>query len=115
MFNNFKEYLKDNNFEYEVEGSREINRLKKIASTKSNSKEMLSIIDKLEKSMESEKDLYLNDFSDNIKRYLKLELAEKFFGRKGRYKYSIENDPQVLSAVKILKNKPKYNEILAVR
>ena len=75
---------------------------------------MLALIDKLKLKMELEKDQYLIDEKQNIKRYLKLELAEKYFGRKGRYKYSIENDTQVLGAINVLANQTEYKRILAV-
>ena len=114
LFNEFSAYLKENNFEYETEGNRELEKLKSIASSKSDATSLLKLIDQLQSKLESEKDHYLNENKDSIKRYLKLELAEKYFGRKGRYKYSIEHDPQVKGAVAVLANQSEYKKILAV-
>ena len=114
LFEEFNKFLKENNFEYEAEGIREIERLKQIASAKSDSNNLLELIDELQIKMESEKGHYLIEERENIKRYLKLELAEKYFGRKGRYKYLIENDSQVHGAINVLANQSEYRKILAV-
>jgi len=115
LFKGFKSYLKENNFEFETEGNTEIQKLRQIAKNRSSSKELMDLIVKLEQKLESEKENYLDDESDQIIRYLKLELAEKYHGRKGRYKYSIENDLQVRGAISVLANQPRYNKILAVK
>jgi carboxyl-terminal processing protease len=114
LYDDFMKYLKDNNFEYEAEGSKEIEKLRQIAKAKPDSKDILTLIDNIQEKLESEKDQYLIDDKVNINKYLKLELAEKYYGRKGRYKYSIENDSQVQGAINVLGNKTEYNKILAV-
>jgi len=114
IFVDFKKYLKDNDFDYNVEGSREIDRLKKVVSNKSTSKEMLDLITQLEQKLLLEKENYLNNCGLQIKKFLKLELAEKYFGRKGSYKYSVEDDAQVAGAIEVLQNRSEYNKILAV-
>jgi carboxyl-terminal processing protease len=114
IYDDFINYLNDNNFKYESEGNREIEKLKQIVKSKEDSENMLALIDQLQAKMESEKDQYLIDDKENIKRYLRLELAEKYFGRKGRYKYSVAHDPQVQGAIGVLANKSEYNRILAV-
>jgi carboxyl-terminal processing protease len=111
----FKTYLKENNFDYSVEGSREINRLKKIVGRKGANKEMLALIGELEQKLLSEKENYLANCDAQIKKFLRLELAEKYFGRKGNYQYSIDDDAQVANAIKVLKNQSQYNKILAVK
>ncbi len=111
----FKTYLKENNFDYSVEGSREINRLKKIVRRKAANKEMLALLGDLEQKLLSEKENYLASCDTQIKKFLKLELAEKYFGRKGNYQYSIDDDAQVASAIEVLKNQSQYNKILAVK
>jgi carboxyl-terminal processing protease len=114
IFNNFKTYLKENNFDYAVEGSNEIERLKKIVGSKPASMELLGLIAKLEQKLMLEKDNYLSTCGVQIKKFLKLELAEKYFGRKGSYKHSIQNDDQISGAIDVLRNQSKYNKILAL-
>ncbi len=114
IINKFKTYLSENEFDYNIEGSSEINRLKKIVSNKTASKEMSDLIAQLEQKLMLEKEDYLKNCGMQIKKFLKLELAEKYFGRKGSYKYTIENDAQVSGALDVLKNHSEYNKILAV-
>jgi carboxyl-terminal processing protease len=114
VFKQFKKYLEEHKFEYEAEGSQELDRLKKIAEAKSNSSELLAMLNKIEATFEAEKGEYFSKSREQIKRYLKLELAEKYFGHKGFAKYSIENDPQISNAINVLKNQTKYKKILAV-
>ncbi|KAA3615107.1 MAG: S41 family peptidase [Calditrichaeota bacterium] len=114
ILSDFKSYLKNNNFDYSVEGSNEIKRLKKIVGNKPDNKEMLALIDQLEQKLISEKEIYLSTCDRQIKKFLKMELAEKYFGRRGSYKYSVDDDAQVNNAVEVLKNQSEYNKILAV-
>jgi len=74
----------------------------------------MALLDKIETKLEAENANYLTEYRDQIKRYLKLELAEKYYGRKGYSKYSVENDPQITTAISVLNNHTKYNKILAV-
>jgi carboxyl-terminal processing protease len=113
IFNEFRNYLKKNNFEFEAEGNREIQKLKNIFKNRNDSKETLKLIEELESKILADVDYYVNESREQIKRYLKLELAEKYLGRKGRYKYSVENDLQVIGAISVLANRSEYNKILA--
>ena len=114
IFNDFKSYLKEKEFDYNVEGSYEINRLKTIVSKKPGRVKMLELIAQLEQKLLLEKEDYLDSCGIQIKKLLKLELAEKYFGRKGSYKYSVQDDAQISGAIEVLQNHSEYNKILAV-
>ncbi len=109
----FHDFLKAKNFQYDMEGTQELQKLEKIASKKEFSDEILGLIGQLKVKLENEKD---RDFQDNrpvIRRYLKMELAEKYFGKKTRDQYSIEFDPQVKEARLLIKDQQRYVKILA--
>ncbi len=115
VFNDFKSYLKEVNFEFDSAGGSEIQKLRQIAKNSSATQELTTLINTLEEILEAEKENYLDQSSEQVKQYLKLELAEKYHGRKGRYKYSIDNDLQVRGAISVLANQSRYNKILAVK
>lgn len=114
IFIQFKKYLDENNFEFEIEGTNEIEKLRNILKNKSNSAAALDLISQLESEILENSLNYIDESKEQIKRFLKLELAEKYMGRKGRYKYSVENDMQVRGAINVLANQVEYDKILAV-
>lgn len=114
VFSQFKKYLDDDGFVFNPEGTREIERLKQVISGKQNSAELLKLVNDLEIKLAGEKGSYLDESKEQLKKYIKLELAEKYLGRKGRTKYAIDQDGQIAKAMEVLKNQAEYNKILAV-
>jgi hypothetical protein len=75
---------------------------------------MIELITQLEEELEIQKKQYLDKSADKIKRYLKQELAEKYYGEKGRAKYALEDDPQIDKAIDVIVNHAEYKKILVV-
>lgn len=114
ILNQFNEFVKNRNFVFELEGSREIQRLEVIADQKLYAQEIKDLIQSLKKKIESEK---LNEYKNNqekIREMLRLELAEKYYGERERERLALENDRQIDEALKVLKNRSRYGEILAI-
>lgn len=54
----------------------------------------------------------LDTYKMEIKKRLTDELVKRYFYRRGLYDYSLKNDEAILSAISLLKNNTKYDDIL---
>ncbi|MEJ2054493.1 MAG: hypothetical protein P8X42_11285, partial [Calditrichaceae bacterium] len=110
----FKAYIKRNDFEYEVEGGRELNKLEEIAEKKNYSEDIVSLISSLKEKMDDQKEIAFQRHEDEISKFLYMELVEKYLGNKERDSLLLQSDDQVTEAVKVLQNDVRYSKILAV-
>jgi carboxyl-terminal processing protease len=110
----FKAYIKQNDFEYEVEGGRELNKLEEIAEKKNYSEDIVSLISSLKEKMDDQKEIAFQRHEDEISKFLYMELVEKYLGNKERDSLLLQSDDQVTEAVKVLQNDVRYSKILAV-
>ncbi len=111
----FETFLEKRNFKYEIEGSPEIKKLKKIADKNNYSEAVKQVIRELQGKLLAEQN---NNFAENqlrIKKLLRLELAEKYYGQKKRTAYALETDAQAWKAVDILNDMNNYHKILAIK
>ena len=109
----FQEYLKEKDFKYQVDGQLEIEVLEKIAQEKNLGAEFNDYLAKMNGMLEN---LKTEDFKANgemIERFLRMEFAYRESGSIGRLEASIESDPQMQKAIKILENTRLYVDILS--
>lgn len=114
LMNEFANYLYQQNFEYELECSKELNHIQQLAQKKQYTPELAATIAKLKALLETEKQ---KDFANNreeIRYFLTMELAEKYFGKRERDRLSLNDDQQIKEALNILDNLKQYNKILAI-
>ncbi|MCD4691654.1 MAG: S41 family peptidase [Calditrichales bacterium] len=111
----FQSFLNRCDFKYDIEGSHEIDKLEKFIKKKKYSNEITDLLSQLKQKLEDEKEKDFQNSRRQIHKILRLELAEKYFDKKGRDKYTLEYDTQVIEAVKVLKDRYSYNDILAAK
>jgi hypothetical protein len=87
--------------------------LKQEVLEKGYSSSILLDIQKLQNALGAlEEEIFLT-CTDDIKRMLKMELSSKFFGTHREIELSIQDDPVVKKAVKLLHDKASYGSLLA--
>lgn len=114
LMNQFRRFVKDRNFIYEIEGSRELNRIEKIARDKNYSPEVNALIGQLKVKLESGKQLDFENNQAKIVELLFLELTEKYSGIKEKRRLALQSDKQLSEALAVLKNRSNYQKILAI-
>ncbi len=114
LYDEFIKYLDAKDFRYTSEGQEELNHLKHIVERKQNAANLKVLLAEVETQLNSMKEADFIENKNQILSYLKAELAEKYFGSKGREKYAIESDSQINKAIDVLNNQSQYNKILAL-
>lgn len=111
LFNEFGEYLSEEEFVYISQTEIEIDNLIKGAADKEEIRdELLKIKDDLKGLFEKEMQIY----KDEILREIRSELAARYLGLEGRIEEQLTSDIQILTALEILANKNTYNKLLNV-
>ena len=109
----FITYLKDKKYTYSTQSESALKELKEIAKEEKYYKhveeEYAALLEKLTPSKEED----LIRFKPEIKLLIENEIISRYYYQDGRIEQSLNSDTDVLEAIDLLKNKKKYNEILA--
>jgi len=111
-FQNFLQYLKTNNFEYETETEKEFEVALRKAKTEKLDTEILASYEQLMASVDQAKEKALVEKKNEIITLLSDEILKRYFYRDGMYNYHLINSPEILEAVLLLNNENKYRKIL---
>lgn len=111
-FNEFKNWLKKENFSYGTETQKALEKTLEAAQKEKIDKDIILqyevLLQALKKSNESE----LNKNKEEIKRLLTDELILRYQYREGLYNYYLKSNTEIQKAVQILNDKAQYNRIL---
>jgi len=77
------------------------------------SDEISSLLNQLKNKFEEEKIRDYENSREQIRKILRLELAEKYYGSDKRDQMALEADKQTKKAIEILLNSKNYTDILA--
>ena len=113
ILEDFKKYLKDQQFTYQEESEGKIAELKDIAKKENYSPSLLKDIDKILKAVSDEKANEFTRHSDEIKRALSTELLSRYYGEQGRIRAGLKDDNQLRVAVALLENEKEYKRRLS--
>lgn len=111
-FNNFKNFVKASNFEFETKAEEAI---KKALSGEENDflgSEVNESYKTLLANLEKGKLAALDKYQDQIQKNLEDEIVKRYFYRKGLYTYYLNHDDAIMAATELLGNAGKYNGIL---
>lgn len=111
-FADFVEYLADKDITYSTSSERKLEELREVAQEESYYAAIEGTLQELQDKITHDK---RNDIQKNraeITRILELEIVSRYEFDKGRIANSLKDDPDVLEALKTLKNAPAYRDIL---
>ena len=111
----FKLFLKEHNFKYECECSKDLERIATYIKKKDHPEHILNLLTDLENSLMDELDKEFNRNEKQIAEFLFLDMIEKYFDRKERDRISLTKDKQTEEALRILQNIREYQRILVVK
>lgn len=112
LISKFKDYLTQKRFVWEPPIIDLSKNLKKLADSTKTSKEALSLINKLEKTLaKDKKDPFEENFTE-LKKLLEFEIRSRFLSESELIKYSLGSDINVLTSINILKSE-KYRNLLS--
>ncbi|MCF8330863.1 MAG: PDZ domain-containing protein [Bacteroidales bacterium] len=111
-YNEFSTFLDERDFQYKTNTEKQLEELKETAEAE----HYLSTIEKqltvLKENLHHEKSQDLIDFRDEIIKLLKMEIAGRYYYRKGEVIAGLEDDKQTLKAIELLNNSERYSNYL---
>lgn len=113
LLEEFQAYLDEKGFTYEEAAESKLAELREMASRDRYGEEFRSRLDQLASLCAEEKKRAFVRFEDELKEALKIEIAGRLSGEKGRLVASFAGDRQLASAIGIVKNKRVYTSILS--
>ena len=111
-FDEFVSYLSKNDFDYQTETEKEFAQAIKRAEDDDLQQDIQASYDQLIAAIGKAKQRELRSKKAEIKSLLSDEILKRYFYREGLYNYQIENNPEILEAVTVLRDQSRYRDIL---
>ncbi len=112
IFQDFLQYLKRNDFQYETQTEKEFEKALRRAEDDELQDEIKSSYKALMESIDKAKEKELVDKKAEIKSLISDEILKRYFYREGLYNYQVENNPEIMEAISVLNDPKKYERIL---
>ncbi len=112
VYNQFKQYLKDKEYEYETKTEKAIKKLEKDAEGEKYLSELQDQMELLSSKMEESKKNDIERFKSEICELLEIEIVKRYFYQKGQIEATIKYDEEIAKAIEVLDNIELYHAIL---
>ena len=112
VFEDFKLWVSDQDFDYLTETENLIERLKGSAEREGYLESIQPLLDTLVVDIKEEKTKDIDRHREEIEEFLKLEIIARYYYQEGRLIVRLQNDPDIDMANEILSNSEKYKAIL---
>ncbi|QCK13913.1 S41 family peptidase [Mangrovivirga cuniculi] len=112
-YKEFSNWLKNKDYDYTTEVEKTIEQLEVNAEKEKYYKAINDELKNLKKLVLHNKEADLQTFKPQIKELLEKEIISRSYYQKGAIEAEFDNDPQVIAAVNMLKDKESYNRILS--
>jgi carboxyl-terminal processing protease len=113
ILKDFEAFLKEREFSYEEQAELKLKELREAAEKGRFGKAVHECLDRITKTIESEKARAFERYDREVRAALKLEIIARIMGEKAAIEASLKDDPQLDVSVALLKNKPAYGRLLA--
>lgn len=115
ILNEFRNYLKQKDMDFDIEGESELEEFLKIAEEEKYHPELVDLVTVALQKLEKEKNNEFDKNLDEIRRSLESEFSEKLGGTSARIASILRNDQTITKALEILKSQQEYSSILAIK
>lgn len=112
LYNSFKSYLKDIDFEYETASQVMVDRLEETAKAEKYYDQIAGQLQRLRTDLGHSIDKDLDVFRKEIADILANQLIERYYMQEGLIEYNTRNDRTILKAIEILSDEEEYRKIL---
>jgi len=111
-FNDFKNYLKANNFNFETQTEEKLDEVLTTAEDEILSASIVKDINELKKKFRDYKFTALSKNKTQLKGLLTDEIIKRYFYSEGLYEYYMANNIEILKAIELLNTPVEYAKIL---
>ena len=113
VLNEFAEFIKDeDHFKYKPPGMDLLDEFEKVIETEKINTVVQEELKNLKSSLKARQDKDFSENKDEIRRLVKREIFTSFWHQRGRVMANMNKDPQILEALKIIKDPGLYNSYL---
>jgi len=111
-YNEFKDFVAEQDFEYLTETEMLIERLSESAERESYLTAIKEQLEELEASIKEEKQSDIVKFKSEIEEMLRMEIVSRYYYQKGKLIASLQTDKEVKRAIELLGDRVTYESIL---
>jgi len=112
VFDEFREFLKTNNYSYSSDEEKQLEFLIADAKKKSFNDAIIADLEKAKSHFSKNYTMHLNISREEIIKEIKSELASRYIGLEGKIEELLNHDPQFLTAINIVNNDTLYKRML---
>lgn len=112
-YENFKEFVKSKDFEYDRMSEKSLNSLKEVMEFEGYLDTASDEFKALEAKLVPDLDRDLNNFKDDIVSQLNTEIVKRYYYQKGQFIIALKDDKGLEKAVEILNDPAQYKELLS--
>ena len=113
IYDNFKQFLNDKEYEYETKTEKTISSIKKDAEKEKYLEDLEKELEALTLKIAQSKNNDIERFRDEIIEVLEAEIATRYYYQKGKIEATFKHDEELAEAINLLNNLEKYNAVLA--
>jgi len=111
-FQDFLQFLKDNNFQYETETEKVFAEALRHAEDDNLASKITASYSQLMSAIDNAKDEAIISKKAEIMSLLTDEILKRYFYLEGLHTYQVENNPEILEAINVLNDEKRYQKIL---
>lgn len=112
IYDDFLSFIEGKDYSYVTESEMYIERLRKMSIEEKYHDAIDSELQKVQERIKESKEDDLITFRDEIEMLLKNEIVGRYYNQKGRIVSSLNDDPEVTEALRILNTPEEYQSIL---
>lgn len=112
IYDDFKQFLNDKEYEYETKTEKTISSIKKDAEKEKYLEDLEEELEALTLKMEQSKNNDIERFKGEIIEVLEAEIATRYYYQKGKIEATLKHDEELAEAINVLNDLQKYNAIL---
>tara|TARA_Y100000385_G_scaffold16222_1_gene16404 strand:+ start:11273 stop:12934 length:1662 start_codon:yes stop_codon:yes gene_type:complete len=112
VYEQFKQYLNDKEYEYETNTEKAIKKLEKDAEGEKYLDDLKEHLESISSKMEESKNNDIERFKSEISELLEMEIATRYFYQKGKIETTIKHDEEIAKAIEVLNDIDIYSAIL---
>jgi carboxyl-terminal processing protease len=114
ILESFHNYIKNQKFEYELDGEGELNKFLSVAAEKNYDPDIQDLVNVALQKLKAKRSEIFFQNQEKLRHLLEAEFTEKLQGSMGRIRVMLSHDPEVKQAIAVLRNMNQYQQILAI-
>lgn len=114
-YESFKQFVKKEEFEFETKTSKSLKTLKEKAAEDSVLVNIEAQIQEIEKTIAADKEKDIDLYKAEIRDFIEVEIVARYYFQSGKIENRLNDDIDVVEAIKILSDDSRYTSILSAQ